>query len=88
MNVACDRFPHSKHKLGHKPQPNAGSMVASVPSKLFELGAILPKLKIRRVLAPKSLASAENWPSFALILTKPVEPIFQSAGPLFGAIQI
>ena len=33
---------------------------ASVPSKVFD--QILPNLtKIRKVLAPKSLASAENW---------------------------
>ena len=37
---------------------------------------------------PKSLASAKNWlncqekASFLLILTKSVEPIFQSAGPI------
>ena len=61
------------------------------PLKVFELGPILPNLtKIRRVLAPKSSASAENWlncqekASFVLILTKPVEPIFQSAGPILG----
>ena len=40
------------------------------------------------VLVPKSLALAENWlycqekASFVLILTKSVEPIFQSAGPV------
>ena len=39
---------------------------------------------------PKSLASDENWlncqekASFVLIFTKPVEPIFQSAGPISG----
>ena len=37
-------------------------MATSILSKIFELGPILPNLtKIRRVHAPKSLASAENW---------------------------
>ena len=46
--------------------------------------------KIRKVLDSKSLVSAKNWlncpekASFVLILTKPVEPIFQSAGPVLG----
>ena len=60
------------------------------PLRNFELGPILTKFdKIRRVLAPKSLALAENWlncqekASFVLI-TKPIEPIFQSAGPILG----
>ena len=58
------------------------------PLKVFQLGPILPK--IRRVIVPKSLASAENWlscqekVSLVLILTKPVESIFQSAEPNFG----
>ena len=45
---------------------------------------------MRRVLVPKSLALAENWQNcqetacFVLILTTPVEPIFQSAGPIYG----
>ena len=44
--------------------------------------------KIGGVLAPKSLAEAENWlnykekASFLLIFTKSVEPIFQTAGPI------
>ena len=51
-------------------------MDTSVPSKVFELGPILPNLsKIRRVLAPNH---------FVLYLTKPVQPIFQSAGPTLG----
>ena len=61
---------------------------ASVPSKTFELWPILPNLtKLEGYLA-KSLALAENWlncqekASFLFILTKPVEPIFQSAGPI------
>ena len=43
---------------------------------------------------PKSLASAENWlncqekASFELILTKPIEPIFQSAGPILDHIAL
>ena len=63
----------------------------SVLSKVFELGPILANLtKNRRLLVPKSLASAENWlncqekASFVLILTKPVEPKFRSAGPILG----
>ena len=66
-------------------------LATSVPSKVFELGPILPDLtKIRWVLVPKSLASAENWlncqekASFALILTKPVEPIFSKCWANFG----
>ena len=45
---------------------------------------------MRSVLAPKSLALDENLINcqgkapFVLILTKPVEPICQSAGPILG----
>ena len=61
----------------------------SVPSKVFELGPIVPTLtKTGGVLAPKSSSVAENWlnrqekASFLLILSESVEPIFQSIGPI------
>ena len=64
-------------------------ITGSIPSKVFELGPLLPNLtQIRRVLAPNSLTSAENWLNcqekefFVLILTKPVD--FQRAGPILG----
>ena len=59
------------------------------PRRFLSLGQYTKFDQIRRVIAPKSLALAENWlncqekTSFVLILTKPVEPIFQSAGPIF-----
>ena len=56
--------------------------IISIPSKIFEFD------KFSGVLAPKSLTLAENWlkcqekASFLLIITEPVEPFFQSTGPL------
>ena len=56
-------------------------------SKVLSLGQFYQIGKIGGVLTPKSLALAKNWlsdqetSSFLLILTKSVEPIFQSAEP-------
>ena len=58
-------------------------VMGSEPSKVFELESIFRNLT-------KSLALTENWlnclgkPFFVLLLTKPVEPIFQSTGPILG----